>query len=41
MLKPDVRRAILRDGRFRNIARNFAYLDAPAGGARRDTDPIW
>jgi hypothetical protein len=40
--KPDIRRAILQDGRFRNIADNFAD---PIGrireGTRRDTDPFW
>ena len=40
--KPDIRRAIARDGRFRNIVDNFTD---PIGrvriGTRRDVDPFW
>jgi hypothetical protein len=42
MIKPDIRRAILHDGRFRNIVQNFADpITAVRDGTRRDTDPIW
>jgi hypothetical protein len=42
MGKPDIRRAILRDGRFRHIAKNFtAPFSRVREGTRRDTDRFW
>jgi hypothetical protein len=42
LIKPDIRRAILRDGRFRNVAYNFANpVEAVREGTERDHDPFW
>jgi hypothetical protein len=41
MIKPDIRRAILRDGSFSNVAHNFTHpISAVREGTRRDTDPF-
>lgn len=41
MIKPDIRRAILHDGSFRNVGHNFTHpLSAVRDGTRRDTDPF-
>ena len=40
--KPDIRRAILRDGRVGNVIENFAHPVAQVRtGTRRDVDPFW
>ena len=40
--KPDIRRAILRDGRVGNVIENFAHPIAQVrAGTRRDSDPFW
>jgi hypothetical protein len=42
MTKPDIRRAILHDGRLSNVIENFAHPVAQVrAGTRRDTDPFW
>jgi hypothetical protein len=42
MGKADIRRAILEDGRFRNIAHNFTHpVSSVREGTRRDSDPFW
>jgi hypothetical protein len=42
MGKPDIRRAIFRDGSVGNVIDNFAFPIAQVrAGTRRDTDPFW
>lgn len=42
MLKPDIRRAIFRDGSLRHVVHNFTHpISAVRDGTRRDTDPFW
>lgn len=40
--KPDIRRAIFRDGSVGNVIENFAFPVAQVrAGTRRDDDPFW
>jgi hypothetical protein len=42
LAKPDIRRAILRDGRLSHVLDNFAHpVTQVRAGTRRDSDPFW